>query len=126
MKRSFLLIGNTVEDEWTLILRRALAPLGSLYVRSDAQANQTVGDSNYDMVIVDAGTVRDAALLVSRLRASRTDLRIVVFTSSPTWQRAREALRAGAADYLRKSLNEKKLRSLIESVLELPPLDPEQ
>jgi DNA-binding response OmpR family regulator len=67
---------------------------------------------------VDAGAVRDAVLMVSRLRVQQPETRIVIATASPTWQRAREALRAGAADYVRKSLDEKGLRSKVQTVLE--------
>jgi len=59
--------------------------------------------------------------MLSRLRAQQPEARIVIATTVPTWQRAREALRAGAADYIRKSLDEKELCSKIQAVLETPP-----
>ncbi|MGQ9601044.1 MAG: response regulator [Anaerolineae bacterium] len=119
----FLLIGEKVETQWPLVLQRALSPLGKLRVISEEEAVQRVSREHYDVIIVDAGVVgdEDVVPLVSRLREQRPEARIVVATASPTWQRAREALQAGAAEYIRKSLDEKEIRSRIRAVLETPP-----
>ncbi len=85
------------------------------------EAMPAVIQSDYDVIIIDAGEVRDAALLASRLRARWPEARVVIATASPTWRRAREALRAGATDYIRKSLDEEELRSKIQAVLDAPP-----
>jgi DNA-binding response OmpR family regulator len=114
----FLLVGKTTETQWSSVLKGALSPLGSLQVVSEEGAVPAVIRTHYDLVIVDAGAVRDAVLLVSRLRVQHPETRIVIATASPTWQRAREALQAGAADYVRKSLDEKGLRSKVQTVLE--------
>jgi DNA-binding response OmpR family regulator len=117
---TFLLVGQTTETQWSSVLKEALSPLGSLQVVSEEGAVPAVIRTHYDLVIVDAGAVRDAVLLVSRLRVQQPETRIVIATASPTWQRAREALQAGAADYVRKSLDEKGLRSKVQAVLECP------
>lgn len=124
----FLLIGEKVETQWPLVLQRALSPLGKLRVISEEEAVQRVSREHYDVIIVDAGVVgdEDVVPLVSRLREQRLEARIVVATASPTWQRAREALQAGAAEYIRKSLDEKEIRLRIRAVLEaLPPTSPD-
>jgi DNA-binding response OmpR family regulator len=121
VKYTFLLIGKRTEGQWPLVLQQALSSLGELRDVSEEEAVQTVVQNHYDVVIIDAGAVRDVALLVSRLQAQRRQVRIIVATASPTWQRAREILRAGAADYIRKSLDKKELRSKIQAVLEAPP-----
>jgi len=117
---AFLLIGEK-ETQWSQVLRRALSPLGKLQVVGEEEAIQAVAQDDYGVIIVDAGAVGDVAALVSRLRAQRPQARVVVATASPTWRRAREALQAGAADYIRKSLNEKELRAKIQAVLKVPP-----
>ena len=117
---SFLLIGET-ETHWALILRQALSPLGKLLVVPAKEAFRAVSEGRYDVIIIDARAVRDAPRLVSRLLAQQPQARIIVATASPTWQRSREVLQAGAADYIRKSLDEKELRSKIQAVLEAPP-----
>jgi DNA-binding response OmpR family regulator len=121
MGYSFLLIGEKTQTQWPLLLYKALSSLGDLSIVSEDKAIQTIVQRDYDVVIVDAGAVHDVVRLVSSLRAQRQGMRVVVATSSPTWQRAREALQAGAADYIRKSLDKKELCSNIKAVLELPP-----
>ncbi len=121
MKYKFLLIGEKAESQWPLVLERALSSLGKLQIVSEQEVLQTVVQSHYDAIIIDAGVVSDAAGLVSLLREQRPEARIVVATASPTWQRAREILQAGAADYIHKSLDEKQLQSEIRAVLEPPP-----
>lgn len=118
MKYTFLLIGEKMESQWPLILEQALSPLGTLLMVSETNAVQIVAQSCYDVIIIDAGVVRDAVRLVSLLREKHPKARIIVATASPTWQRARETLQAGAVDYIRKSLDEKQLRSEIQAVLE--------
>jgi CheY-like chemotaxis protein len=120
MKHKFLLIGEKAESQWPLVLERALSSLGKLQILSEQEVLQTVVQSYYDILIIDAGAVNDAVRLVSLLRAQQPEARIVVATASPTWQRAREILQAGAADYIHKSLDEKQLQSEIRAVLETP------
>ena len=118
---AFLLIGQNTETRWPLVLQRALSPLGKLHIVPEEEAVQATIRGHYDVIIIDAGAVRDPALLASHLRAQRPRTRIVIATASPTWQRARKALQAGAADYIRKSLDEKELYSKVQVVLNVPP-----
>jgi DNA-binding NarL/FixJ family response regulator len=109
---------------WVAAVRRALSDLGALEVVPEDQAAEAVAGRPYDLILVDAGVVDDAAVLVSSLRKERTGLRVIVFTSSPTWERARAAMQAGAVSYVRKSLEDKEIRSAIKAVLGLPPSGP--
>jgi len=117
---SFLLIGGSPQAPWARALRQALSTMGDLYAVPEEDAVRSVAESRYDVVMVDAGAVQEATRIVYLLRATRADLRVVVFTSSPTWRRAREAYQAGAVDYVRKSLEAEQIRATIESALELP------
>jgi DNA-binding NarL/FixJ family response regulator len=121
VKYEFLLVGNATEMQWFSVLQRALLPLGKLRSVSEEEAIQAVTGRHYDVIIIDATAIRDVASLVLRLHAQQHQARIVVATASPTWQRAREVLRAGALDYIRKSLDEKDLRSKIQAVVEASP-----
>jgi DNA-binding NarL/FixJ family response regulator len=116
---TFLLVGKSTEAGWASVLKQALSPLGSLQVISEEDQSLIDGPRDYDVIIVDAGATREVAPLLSRLRNQYPEARLVVATASPTWRRAREAFRAGAADYIRKSMDERRLRSRIEAVLEL-------
>jgi len=119
---TFLLVGKAPGARWPMVLEQALAPLGQLYIVPEEKAVCVISERAYDVVLIDAGAVRDVVQLVARLRAQQPRLRIVVVTASPTWQQSREVFRAGATDYLRKSLDKKKLRDQIRAVLEMPPL----
>lgn len=116
---SFLLIGAGAETRWPQVLKDALSPLGELHILSEAEAVRIVGEREYDVVLIDAGAVQDVIRLIARLRAQRPRARIVVVTASPTWQQSREIFRAGAADYIRKSLDKRKLRAQMEAVLQM-------
>lgn len=121
VKYTFLLISKKTDTQWPPVLRQALSSLGELRAVSEEEAVQAVIQKHYDVVIIDAGAVHDVILLISRLWAQQPQSRIIVATASPTWKRAREILQARAADYIRKSLDEKELRSKIQTVLEAPP-----
>jgi DNA-binding NarL/FixJ family response regulator len=117
MQAAFLLIGDREDSPWFQALKRALAPLGDFEVVSERGAVQRTLQRDYPVVIVDAAVVDDVPLLVSRLRAQQPEIRIVVATASPTWRRARDALQAGAMDYIRKSLSEGELLSTFKDIL---------
>jgi DNA-binding response OmpR family regulator len=119
--RTFLLIGDIAESQWPLVLHQALLPLGELAIVQEEAAVQAITQTEYDVVIVDAGVVHHPPMLISRLHAQHPAVRIIVATASPTWRRARQVLHAGAVDYIRKSLNKRELRSQIEAVLALSP-----
>jgi len=87
----------------------------------EKEAVQHTLQHGYDTMIVDAAVIDDVPFLISRLRAQQPQARIVVVTASPTWQRAREALQAGAVNYVHKSLNEKELLSIFKDILARTP-----
>lgn len=94
--------------------------MGRLHTVAEREAVAAVTRQVYDVVILDAGAVGDERALVVELRGCRPGLRVVVATASPTWRRARDVLREGAADYIRKPRDAAELRTLIAKVLELP------
>ena len=117
---NFLLIGQA-DTGWPRILEKAVFPLGSLHTVPEDEAINAVAERSYDVVIIDASSVPYTAQLTHRLRVERPDTRVVVVTLSPTWRRARQALRAGASDYIYRYSDEKELRSRIMEVLGVPP-----
>ncbi len=121
MKNLFLLIDNKSGLQWSSILRKALSNWGELHIVSEANAIQGISEKNYVAIIIDAGAVLDANVLTARLIQRQPQARVIVATASPTWRRAREAMRAGAIDYIRKSLDEKELQSAIKAALLIPP-----
>lgn len=120
MEHTFLLVGEKAESQWPLVLEQALSPLGKLYIVSEQTMAKRGIHPDCDVIIIDAGVVEDAVTLVASLHQQQPQARIIVATASPTWQRAREILKAGAVDYIYKSLDEKQLQSEIRAVLEAP------
>ena len=116
---TFILVGRIPATHWYSVLKRALAPLGTLYIVSEGDAVTAVQQRECDVVIVDAGAVTAAASLTSRLRLHWPKAQIIVATASPTWQQAKKAFQAGAADYIRKSLDEKELYAKVSAVVDV-------
>lgn len=117
MTRSFLLIGTAKESMWPLVLEQAIAPLGNLRLVSHSQVEQAANEHAYDAIIIDMGAVPNPIELITCLHVKQPQARIIAATASPTWQRAREVLQAGATDYIRKSLDKARLQSKIQRIL---------
>ena len=82
---SFLLVSEGPTTSWLETLQQAVSTLGELETVAEGEAVEAVVETQWHLVVVDAGAVREFASLVSSLRANRADLRVAVFTSSPTW-----------------------------------------
>lgn len=124
-KYQFLLIGYRPEEQWPAFLQTAVNSLGKLHTaQSEDEATKMLSLHKYNLVIVDAGGVDDAALLVSRLRKQQVRPPILVVTASPTWQSARAVLKAGAVDYVGRSFDKDELRSRIEAIVGPVPSKP--
>jgi DNA-binding NarL/FixJ family response regulator len=118
MPIDFLLIGHPEDTNWSLILSQVLVPLGKLETISETDAVERIADYECDVIaIIDATVIEDVPALVSRLRDRCPQTRVVVATVSPTWQRARDAFKAGAVDYIRKSWDSEELLSAIREIL---------
>jgi DNA-binding NarL/FixJ family response regulator len=101
----FLIVGDSSDEYSSETLREALTTLGSVHILSEDEMIHHLKERSYNVVIVDAGAVADAAVAVSQIRSLRPNIRVVVITASPHWKVARAVLAAGATDYLRKSWN---------------------
>jgi DNA-binding NarL/FixJ family response regulator len=67
---------------------------------------------------VDAGAVTSAPRVISQIRALDPDTRVVVVSASLHWKIARAVFRAGATDYLYKSLNKEEILTGFRAILE--------
>lgn len=118
MSFRFLLVSREEETAWSPVLSQALAPLGTLETVSEKDATERIAQHGCNaIVIIDATVVDDVRSLVRRLRPLCPQARIIVATASPTWQRARDALQAGAVDYIRKSLDKEGLLAVMKDIL---------
>ncbi len=117
MTKSFLLVTNQAESTWLTTLKNAVEPLGRLSIIRDEAAEREMTRVPFDMVIIDAAAVENAIALVSQLHVVDPKALIVLATLSTSWRHAREALRAGAVDYVPKSLSSEELSSAIANLL---------
>jgi DNA-binding NtrC family response regulator len=116
MSKRFLLVRGSPDMTWGNILSEALRTLGQLDFTSEELAIQEELD-DYALIIIEAGGITDVAMIVTSVHQRRPALPIVVVTSSPTWQRARRVFLAGAADYIRKSLDPDTLLRTFQEVI---------
>ncbi|MFP5262399.1 MAG: response regulator [Blastocatellia bacterium] len=118
-KCPFLLIGEQ-GDFWRQVLEGALAPMGHLQTVEEKSAIDLVIENEYAAIVIDAAHVGSFGLMTSRIRAQRPDARVIVATAAPSWQRAREAFKSGATDYIYKSADEAELLASLEAALAKP------
>jgi len=122
-KYYFLLISNSPDDPWIQILQEVVTSLGSLQIAGEPEAIKLASQRNYDLFVIDAAKVENIFCLVSSIKEKKPSARILVVTTSPTWRRAREAFRAGATDYIRKSMNKAELCDNLKATMDkIPPM----
>ena len=119
----FLVVTNAPASAWTVGTAATLLELGTVAI---ATAQEVVGHGltePYSLIMVDMAEILDPAALslVSTLRAADGLVPIVVATASPTWNRARSLLLAGASDYIRKTADRATLLRTLRPLLSRPP-----
>ena len=114
----FLLVSNSPGDYGHRVLAEALSTLGSLQFAGEQKLVFLLREQAYDVVIVDAGAVTSAPDVVSQVRSLNLNAKVVVVTSSPHWKIARAVFRAGATDYLLKSLDRAEILTDFQVVLD--------
>lgn len=117
MPMNFLVVTNKTSSTWLVTLKDAVAPMGQLQISTEKTAATELQHVPYDMIIVDFVAVKDATEFVSGIHEAHPKIPIVVATLSRGWRRTREALRAGATDYILKSLTSKELALVLENLL---------
>lgn len=118
METSFLLITNAAEKGWLTTLEETLAPLGSLRIATKKGASEEFLKQPYELVIIDATTVEEPVLVAKTLHTLKPNVRIAVMTTVPTWQEARDILRAGVVDYFPRTLSSRELLVTIKTILQ--------
>jgi len=113
-----LLISDRQEHAWAHVLTEALSSLATLAVISENEAVEHIGQSTYDMILVDATVVQDVPTLIAQMRERQPDARIVVGAADLNWEVARVVFRAGGLEYIDKSTSPQDLRGLLIRLLE--------
>lgn len=104
-----LLIGEARHDPWQDVLEQVSLKLGCLEVTGESGTTARIREKAYDIIVIDATVVENMPDLIKTIRSQDVKVRIVVATASPAWEKAREAFRAGATDYIWKSMDKKRL-----------------
>ena len=120
MNNIFLLVTGDKPDRWAKTLVEALSPLGSVEITTQEKSISRVEQDKFAVVIIDSTFVTEWLSLITNLLARDRSIRVVVATLSPTWTRARKAMRAGAMDYFPKTMIKEELRRKVEALLHIP------
>ena len=118
MKKRLLL----VEDE-TKLRDQLLELLGrhnfDVDVCSDgAQAVSVIGDSHYDIAVVDLGLPKVSGIYVIKaIRSSGAEYPILILTARSDWQDKVQGLEAGADDYLVKPFHIQEFLARLEALI---------
>lgn len=108
MECKILFISTPQNHTFAEVLEDVLLPYGQLEVCTWQDKPELKG---YTLIILDAGILADQeelntlSELLAELFKDYREARVLVTTSSPTWKRTREALIAGAVDYIRQTLD---------------------
>ncbi len=119
MARETILV---VDEDPALRKHTALALQEAGFVVEQAedrmQAREKVAEKHYSLVIGhDSQSVHSRRSLLKQLHALKPDLPVIVLAESPTLEQAVEAMRSGAADYLPRPVEPKKLLSRLKVLL---------
>lgn len=113
-----IVVSNKSQSEWLFAVTKALEPLGYVRIMSENDAFAQIISSPPALVITDASAIeKKITAYVSQLHNSQPDLPILVVTASPTWRHARSIFLAGAADYIRKSLDIDRILAICKELL---------
>ncbi|MDG1207092.1 MAG: response regulator transcription factor [Pseudomonadales bacterium] len=118
MKKRLLL----VEDE-TKLRDQLLELLGrhnfDVDVCSDgAQAVSVIGDSHYDIAVVDLGLPKVSGIdVIKAIRSSGAEYPILILTARSDWQDKVQGLEAGADDYLVKPFHIQEFLARLEALI---------
>ena len=117
------ILSNNEHSPWLKHMTEVLGSLGRLNVYAENVFEEDSEESfDMDMLVIDAsGLQMELAERVAWLNGRFPEVPIVVLTSSPTWRRAKAVLQAGAADYMRRSMEDQRLLERCRSLLHCPP-----
>lgn len=104
-----LLINGSCDQQWHQLIAQAVAAKGDLQLGSAQAVDELLARRPFRVVIIDASAVAHAPALIRRIHARQPGARVIVATAAPTWTHARAAFRAGAFDYIVKSLNREEI-----------------
>ena len=117
-KANVLFIGRDVP--WYRVLKEALKSQGDVTQTTLEEAEKELRRRKYTLIVVDTEGLSEGriSLMVNRLKKLQPQSYIVFASASPSWRPAREALRAGASDYIVKSYDPRRTIKALELYLQ--------
>ncbi|MDH4229565.1 MAG: sigma-54 dependent transcriptional regulator [Nitrospirota bacterium] len=114
-----LLVDDNPQNIELLSLRLEAAGHKTLEARDGEVALKLIGDQHPDLMILDMQMPRvDGLTVLKRLREERISLPVVVISAFATVERAVEAMKAGALDFITKPFDPTHLELVVERALE--------
>jgi DNA-binding NarL/FixJ family response regulator len=106
MNYHLLIISNAGPNSvWLQEMTTAWREIGTVTAVSEGDIPQHPQSARLHLIVIDASAIAtDLVNLVAWLQQLYPDIPIVVTTTSPTWDLARQIFLAGASDYLHRSL----------------------
>jgi DNA-binding NtrC family response regulator len=112
-----LLVEDRREAPWFDALQKAVTPFGSLRITSPEAVLGDLPTGDDAIVILDAAAIADVPEMVRVIHAQRPSVSVIVAGAAPSWDVARAAFRAGANDYIEKSLEPATIQSALRDLL---------
>jgi two-component system chemotaxis response regulator CheY len=107
------------DKHWFGVLEKALGSYADFFQENPKNLSSLWRHREYKIIIVDTLDVSKMKLFaqVTDLKNRQPNANIVVISASPTWTAVREALKAGAADYIVKSFDPVKIENDLKPYL---------
>jgi len=104
---------------WHRRLHKTIGTFGEITVAADLDDSVYANNLNKpQIIIIDARNTKHTAQMVTRaVSVNRRSPVLVVGSSKPIWQDAREMFRAGAKDYIPSSVTDVELREILENMM---------
>jgi len=118
--KKLLLVDNRPSSAWAEILKKALNGLAEVSPVHGKEIARKLQEAHFDLALINAATVPNLVKTIRQVRGNSPRVPVVVITSSPDVETARQAIRAGAANYLTLSMDEAEIRNNLSELVELP------
>lgn len=118
---NILLVSDASDPVWEDALAEVLRPFGTLKVTNQETIQQQNAQDRYKLIIAEETPTEDFIFLIRHLRSQHPNTKIIVVATIPDWRIAREIFRAGASDYMPKSMYFEELRVTLNRVFEANP-----
>jgi DNA-binding NtrC family response regulator len=105
---------------WKPMVGKIQTAMGPVEIVLEDQATEKGLTKKCDLVVFDVSEVANLPSLIDSIREYQPECRILIVTAAPTWKKAREALRHGATDYIRKPSNSEEMITAFRTALQAP------